>query len=91
MCLSAESCAGLLSIYAFVACLRRERAIELCVEDWNDFPWLLRVSYVFPYVVIGTVLGRGLDHHVNRTNSLSRKAGEQSAESKAARVFLRNG
>ncbi len=34
------------------------------IVDWQ--PWLLKKSFIFPYITIGLALGHEIDHHVNR-------------------------
>lgn len=48
---------------------KQEGQIEIYVQEivsWQ--PWLLKKSYVFPYLSIGLALGHEIDHHVNRYN-----------------------
>lgn len=66
----------------FASYLKSEATIELYVADivgWQ--PWILRRSYVFPYLSIGIALGHELDHHANRDNTRIGK--ERAAESSA--------
>jgi hypothetical protein len=54
---------------AFGAYKPTDAEIHLFVEDivgWQ--PWLLKKTYIFPYLSIGLILGHELDHHVNRHN-----------------------
>ncbi len=61
---------------------RNEQRIELYVGDIIGWlPWILKKTYLLPYLFIGTALGHELDHHVNRSNNLSDK--EASAEANA--------
>jgi len=63
---------------------RTNAKIELYVDDiirWQ--PWLLRKSYIFPYITIGLALGHELDHHVNREKVSNNK--EKFAETNALR------
>ena len=67
------------------ACYRRaDRRIELYLDGitlWQ--PWLLKKTYLFPYLFIGMALGHELDHHVNRNGpGIDR---ETSAETNALR------
>ena len=52
------------------ACYRRgEKSIELYLGDIIGWlPWILKRSYVVPYLFVGIALGHELDHHVNRYN-----------------------
>lgn len=48
---------------------RRHAEIETYVHEiigWQ--PWLLKKSFIFPYLSIGLCLGHELDHHVHRNN-----------------------
>jgi hypothetical protein len=51
------------------ACYRRkEKRIELYLGDIIGWlPWILKKTYVIPYLFIGIALGHEFDHHVNRT------------------------
>jgi hypothetical protein len=61
---------------------RNEQRIELYVGDIIGWlPWILKKTYLLPYLFIGTALGHELDHHLNRLNDLSDK--EVSAEANA--------
>ena len=63
---------------------RTASKIELYIDDiigWQ--PWLLRKSYIFPYIAIGLALGHELDHHVNREMDAINK--EKLAETNALR------
>ena len=65
---------------AFACYERNARRIILYLDEiigWQ--PWLLKKSYIFPYLSIGIALGHEIDHHVNRNqNSIDK---EKSAES----------
>jgi len=53
----------------FACYLKEEREIRLFVNDligWQ--PWLLKKSFIFPYLSVGLALGHEIDHHVNRNN-----------------------
>ena len=53
--------------------------IELYLDGitlWQ--PWLLKKTYIFPYLTIGMVLGHEIDHHVNRDKPEIEK--EEAAE-----------
>jgi hypothetical protein len=41
-------------------------------------PWILKKTYIFPFITIAMTLAHELDHHVNRNNTLIDH--EQSAE-----------
>jgi len=61
-------------------CYRKaERRIEIYLDPilkWQ--PWVLKKTYLFPFITIAMTLAHELDHHVNRDNhTLDR---EQSAE-----------
>jgi len=63
---------------------KQGRRIELFVDDiigW--YPWLLKKSFILPYLAIGLALGHEIDHHVNRNHTRIDK--EKSAESNALR------
>ena len=54
----------------FARYFKEEKIIELFVNDiigWQ--PWLLKRTYILPYLSIGIALGHELDHHVNRLNN----------------------
>ena len=58
----------------FARYFRTEGRIELYVADivgWQ--PWILKKSYVFPYLTIGIALGHEIDHHVHRKNNTINK------------------
>lgn len=63
------------------ACYRKaERKIEIYLDNilkWQ--PWILKKSYIFPYMTIAMALCHELDHHVTRDNC--RIDREKSAES----------
>ncbi len=64
---------------AFGCYKKSEKRIELYLDGitlWQ--PWLLKKTYVFPYLTIGMALGHEIDHHVNRDNMNINK--ETSAE-----------
>jgi hypothetical protein len=70
----------------FASYCKEERRIELFVDDiigWQ--PWLLKKSFIFPYLAIGLTLGHEIDHHVNRGNNRLEK--EKSAESNALKYI----
>ncbi len=51
----------------FAKYIKAAKRIELYIDDivgWQ--PWLLKKSYIFPYLTIGMALGHEIDHHVNR-------------------------
>ena len=67
---------------AFGAYWKSYGRIELYLDGITLWlPWLLKKTYVIPYVFLGTALGHELDHHVNRLNNLPDK--EASAEANA--------
>ena len=61
-------------------CYRKaERRIEIYLDPilkWQ--PWLLKKTYLFPFITIAMTLAHELDHHVNRDNHTIDR--EQSAE-----------
>ena len=63
-------------ISAFGCYWRREKRIELYLDGltlWQ--PWILKKTYVFPYISIGLALGHEIDHHVSsEEDSTSREA-----------------
>ena len=72
----------------FACYFKKEKRIELYVDDligWQ--PWLLKKSYVFPYLTIGLTLGHEIDHHVNRASDMSKIKLEQSAENSALKYI----
>ena len=59
-----------------------QKRIEIYIDGivgWQ--PWLLKKSYIFPYLTVGMALGHEIDHHVNRNNKAINK--EKSAEKNA--------
>ncbi len=67
---------------AFGCYYKKDRKIELFAEDiigWQ--PWLLKKTYIFPYLSTGLALGHEIDHHVKRNDGRSDK--EKSAENNA--------
>lgn len=63
----------------FASYNRSKSKIELFVGDiigWQ--PWILRKSFILPYLEVGIALGHELDHHVNREKKDIDK--EKSAE-----------
>jgi len=71
----------------FFACyLKDHREIYLFVDDIIGWlPWLLKKSYIFPYLAVGLALGHEIDHHVNRENNTIDK--EKSAECNALKYI----
>ena len=72
----------------FASYSKTRREIQLFVGDiigWQ--PWILRKSYVLPYLLIGIALGHELDHHVNRNNDINIIDKEQSAENNALKYI----
>jgi len=70
----------------FACYLKEEKEIRLFVNDlvgWQ--PWVLKKSYIFPYLSIGLALGHEIDHHVNRDNFRIDK--ERAAESNALKYI----
>ena len=61
-------------------CYRKaERRIEIYLDPilkWQ--PWVLKKTYLFPFITIAMTLAHELDHHVNRDNHTIDR--EQSAE-----------
>lgn len=67
---------------AFGAYWKSHGRIELYLDGITLWlPWILKKTYVIPYLFIGTALGHELDHHVNRSNNMPDK--EASAETNA--------
>ena len=63
---------------AFGCYRRQEKRIELYMDGltlWQ--PWILKKTYVFPYICIGLALGHEIDHHVKRDREINK---EMSAE-----------
>jgi hypothetical protein len=69
------------------ACYRGDKKrIELYLGDIIGWlPWILKRSYVIPYLFIGQALGHELDHHVNRHNKQIDR--EASAETNAIKYI----
>ena len=67
---------------AFGCYRKAHKRIELYLDGitlWQ--PWLLKKTYLFPYLIIGMALGHEIDHHVNRDKvNIDREA---SAENNA--------
>lgn len=66
----------------FAKYVQTAKRIELYIDDivgWQ--PWLLKKSYIFPYLTIGMALGHEIDHHVhrNRTSADDESFAEKSA------------
>lgn len=65
---------------------KETREIEIyahAIVEWQ--PWILKRTYLFPYLSIGLALGHEIDHHVNRDNEAIDP--EQSAETNAFRYI----
>ena len=65
-------------VSAFGCYRRQEKRIELYMDGltlWQ--PWILKKTYVFPYICVALALGHEIDHHVNRDNDIDK---EMSAE-----------
>lgn len=53
----------------FACYIKEAGEIRLFANDLISWqPWLLKKSYIFPYLSIGVALGHEIDHHVNRNN-----------------------
>ena len=64
---------------AFGRYKRAEQKIEIYLDNilkWQ--PWLIKKTYLFPFITIAMALAHELDHHVNRNNNLIDR--EYSAE-----------
>lgn len=64
---------------AFGAYWKSYGRIELYLDGitlWQ--PWLLKKTYIFPYMSVGMALGHEIDHHVNRNIPEAQK--EEKAE-----------
>ena len=62
---------------------KKDAEIDIYVQEilgWQ--PWLLRKTFVFPYLTIGLTLGHEIDHYANRDNNIDQ---EYSAEMNAFR------
>ncbi|MDJ0817787.1 MAG: hypothetical protein QNJ58_16375 [Desulfobacterales bacterium] len=61
-------------------CYRKsDRRIEIYLDPilkWQ--PWILKKTYLFPFITVAMTLAHELDHHVNRDNAKIDR--EQSAE-----------
>jgi len=71
----------------FACYLKDKREIRLFVKEligWQ--PWILKKSYLFPYITIGLALGHEIDHHVNRNNNEIDK--ERSADENAIKYIF---
>ncbi len=72
---------------AFGCYKRGEGRIELYIEDIIGWlPWLLKKTYIFPYLFLGMALGHEMDHHVNRNNDDVDK--EISAEKNSMKYII---
>jgi len=70
----------------FACYLKDEREIRIFAKEligWQ--PWILKKSYLFPYITVGLALGHELDHHINRNNNEIDK--ERSAEENAIKYI----
>ena len=68
----------------FARYVRGKGRIDLFVQEticW--LPWILRKTFVLPYLFIGLALGHEIDHHVNRDRDMPEEEREKSAESNA--------
>jgi hypothetical protein len=60
----------------------KESIIEIYVKDILEWqPYILKKTYLVPYITVGLALGHELDHHVNRNNKVIDK--EKHAEGNA--------
>jgi hypothetical protein len=67
---------------------RKVRRIELHAGDSIGWvPWILKKTYLIPYILIGQALGHETDHHVNRQNPCGEKATETTALKYVYRIF----
>jgi len=70
----------------FASYWSRTGRIELYVKDiigWQ--PWVIKKSFVIPYLSLGLALGHEIDHHVTRNQTTHNK--EKQAESNAYRYI----
>lgn len=70
----------------FASYWRKTGRIELYVKDiigWQ--PWIIKKSFVIPYLSIALALGHEIDHHVTRNQTSYNK--ENHAESNAYRYI----
>lgn len=66
---------------------KRESRIELFVKDivcWQ--PWLLKKSYLFPYITVGLALGHEIHHHVEARGC--KVHSEESAQASALKYIF---
>ena len=68
-----------------LACyLKNEGRIEIFAYDLiGDLPWVIKKTYILPYVILSMALGHEIDHHVNALADNIDK--EKSAENNALR------
>ncbi len=63
----------------FARYIKEDREIQLFAQELVAWlPWVLKKTYIFPYLTIGMAVGHEIDHHVHRDNDLIDK--ELSAE-----------
>jgi hypothetical protein len=54
----------------FACYSKDEKEIRLFSKELVDWqPWILKKTYLFPYITVGLALGHEIDHHVNRENN----------------------
>jgi hypothetical protein len=66
----------------FASYWRELGRIELYIKDiigWQ--PWIIRKTYIIPYLSVGLALGHEIDHHVTQNQTFYKK--ENRAESNA--------
>jgi hypothetical protein len=72
----------------FARYVRHENKIDLYVhEDIGWLPWILKKTFIFPYLLVGLALGHEIDHHVNRDRVMTEEDREKSAESNAMKYI----
>ncbi len=72
-------------VSAFGCYRKQEKRIELYMDGltlWQ--PWILKKTYVLPYICVGLALGHEIDHHVNRDHDINK---EISAERHALKYI----
>lgn len=70
----------------FACYLKDKKEIRLFTKElvaWQ--PWILKKTYLFPYITVGLALGHEIDHHVNRKNNVIDK--EYSAKINAIKYI----
>lgn len=73
----------------FARYVRHENKIDLYVhEDIGWLPWILKKTFIFPYLLVGLALGHEIDHHVNRDRVMTEEDREKFCGIKRNEVHL---